>query len=945
MVKLFHRSSFSFLLVAAIGTSAVEDSLDLERGFADPPALARSETWWHWMNGNVSKSGITADLEAMRSVGLGGAQVFDVQGDAPAGPVAFASETWFDHLLWAHREALRLGLRLTLHNSSGYAVAGGPWIRPEESMKRVAWTTTEIVGPKMWENEVVPRPADALGFYRDIAVLAVRKPKGMRSLRQDGRAAVCESRKSGSSSRQVWAFEFSSQAQFAVREVKYTLICPQIWGARGSLLVERAAEGSGWQKVFEDEEITVCYGGDVSELPHVRRFAPVTSDRYRVTISVPSACEVADVDLGSFATYGDLSKRTYRVGGQPPVDDHETEADEIVRETDIVDLTDRLGADGRLWWRVPEGRWQILRFGEVSTGKTVSPATYAGRGLETDKFSARATRKHFDAYLGKAAKALGIDPASDPWTRSGFVSALIDSYEAGGQNWGENFADEFAARRGYRIDGKKMIVYAGYILESRANTDRIAGDLRTTFGELFAEKFSDVFADCCKKAGLLYAVEPYDGQACSSADYARNADLPMCEFWYRGAPYEPDWSVRDVVAIARRNGQRIIGAESFTAWPTSAWCVYPYDFKSLGDIAYAMGVNRIVFHTFAHQPWANPTRYPGMCMTGWGSHFDRTETWWPYFSGWLKYQSRAQFLLQAGEFADDARVSDDKDVRAQHRRYRGGVDAWFVANAKESENKRVCTFPTEGRVPELWDAETGRIAAAAKWMSADGRTEVTIDFKPSGSVFVVFRKPTTVALAVPPVPPAIRECPVAGPWRVTFPVGWTTSKPRPKTVTFERLADWTANGDPDIRFFSGTATYETTVSLDGGLAGTSARLDLGDVRGIAEVCVNGKTLPFLWRPPYRVDITDALKGASSAKIAVKVTNNWKNRLIGDETLLAPDCEWERGNVLKSLPTFVAEGADAPSGRSTFLTFRHWRKGDALQSSGLLGPVKIIAEMR
>jgi len=543
---------------------------DLERGFRNPPSIAKSETWWHWMNGNVSKDGISADLEAMASVGIGGAQIFDVHGDAPAGPVAFASDDWFDHLLWAHQEAQRLGLRLTLHNSSGYAVAGGTWVRPEESMKRVAWTTVDVTGPRMWENEVLARPADKLGYYRDIAVLAVKKPDGMRSIRHDAAAKVVQTRRSDAK-RNEWVFEFTAEKPFAVREVKYSFDGPQIWGAEGMLKVECSEDGAAWRTLVRDRKVTVCYGGDVSELPHYEPLPVTTASQFRVSLSVPKSYAVVDVDVGAFATYGDLSKRTYRVGGEPPADDRRIGADEIVREADIVDLTDRMGPDGRLWWRVPEGRWQILRFAEVSTGKVVSPATYAGKGLETDKFSAEATRKHFDNYIGKAAKLLGIDPTSDPWKRTGLVSALIDSYEAGGQNWGENFAAEFAARRGYRIDGRLMAVYAGFILESKENTERLTADLRKTFGELFAEKFSDVFADCCSKAGLLYAVEPYDGQPCSKADYARKADLPMCEFWYQGKPYEPEWNIRDVVAIARKNGRRIVGAESFTAWPDSAW--------------------------------------------------------------------------------------------------------------------------------------------------------------------------------------------------------------------------------------------------------------------------------------------------------------------------------------------------------------------------------------
>jgi len=222
----------------------------------------------------------------------------------------------------------------------------------------------------------------------------------------------------------------------------------------------------------------------------------------------------------------------------------------------------------------------------------------------------------------------------------------------------------------------------------------------------------------------------------------------------------------------------------------------------------------------------------------------------------------------------------------------------------------------------------------------DGKTTVMIDFKPSGSVFVVFRKPTDLKGSLPQVARApARQIPIADSWQVTFPIGWTTSTPKPKTVVFDRLMDWTESEDDDVRYFSGTARYVTRIKLDESLSEGVLELDLGRVCGVAEVSVNGKTLPLLWRPPYRIDLSEVVKsGDTELALEVKVTNNWKNRLIGDETLCAPDCTWIGGNVISNIPDFVSRGIDSPNGRVTFSTFRHWRKGDKLQPSGLLGPV-------
>ncbi len=146
-----------------------------EQEFRNPPPSARPHTWWHWMNGNVSKEGITADLEAMARVGIGGAQIFDAGLAIPKGPVEFASDAWFDCLVHADREAKRLGIELCIANCSGWTSSGGPWITPELSMKYVASTTVRVKGGERFSGRL-PRPERTNGFYEDIAVLAFPEP-------------------------------------------------------------------------------------------------------------------------------------------------------------------------------------------------------------------------------------------------------------------------------------------------------------------------------------------------------------------------------------------------------------------------------------------------------------------------------------------------------------------------------------------------------------------------------------------------------------------------------------------------------------------------------------------------------------------------------------------------------------------------------------------------
>jgi hypothetical protein len=210
---------------------------------------------------------------------------------------------------------------------------------------------------------------------------------------------------------------------------------------------------------------------------------------------------------------------------------------------------------------------------------------------------------------------------------------------------------------------------------------------------------------------------------------------------------------------------------------------------------------------------------------------------------------------------------------------------------------------------------------------------------------------------------------VPGPWSVAFPAGWDA----PASATFDSLIPWNEHTDNGIKYFSGTATYKKRIDCEKAraLIASSDRvmLDLGVVKDFAEVTVNGKKFPVLWKPPFRVDITDAIRrvgdnapyhvgdsngraacpqaAADDIEIEIKVTNLWPNRIIGDDTLYADDCVWmgktRRGVKefgVREIPQWVKEGKPSPTGRHTFTTWRHWSKEDDLLPSGLIGPVML-----
>ncbi len=200
----------------------------------------------------------------------------------------------------------------------------------------------------------------------------------------------------------------------------------------------------------------------------------------------------------------------------------------------IVDLTDRLGPDGRLTWDVPEGNWTILRFGRTTTGANTRPAPQSGLGFECDKFDPAASDAHFEAFVGRLLREVGPQPEH---RTSGWTMLHIDSWEMGAQNWTGRFRDEFQRRRGY--DPLRYLpVMTGRVVESLEVSERFLWDLRLTAQELVLENHAQHLKDLGRRYGLGLSIEPYDMNPCADLSLGAVADVPMCEFWAQGYGFD-----------------------------------------------------------------------------------------------------------------------------------------------------------------------------------------------------------------------------------------------------------------------------------------------------------------------------------------------------------------------------------------------------------------------
>jgi len=787
---------FKRIIVAAMlgcllcGAAMAEDRL--ATGFVTPPDSARIWVYWFWLNGNITREGITADLEAMKRAGVGGVLIMEVDQGTPAGPVAFMSAEWRRLFKYMVTEADRLGLQVNMNNDAGWNGSGGPWVPLDKAMQVVVTSETRVAGGKRFEG-ALPMPAAKKGFYRDIAVLAFPTPA----------------------------------------------------------------------------------------LP------PDESHRVK---NLP-AKSVSWPYISGYSTGTDR--------------DAEVPAEAMIDKERLVDLTAHMVGDGRLAWDAPaaQGNWTVVRFGHTFNGAESHPAPATGAGPECDKLSKEGIEAHFNGMIGKLIEDVGTLAGKT------FAATHVDSWEVGGGNWTPKMREEFKRLRGYDML-PFLPVLTGRFVDSVDVTERFLWDLRQTCSELLAANYIGHLGKLAHDRGLRLSMETY-GTPALDMDVVNHVDEPVCEFWWSGGG-RLDYSLKSMSSAAHAGGRPIVGAEAFTSNRHEKWRAHPAIIKARGDRAFCEGVNRLIVHRYAMQPWVEDRR-PGMSMGPYGLHYERTQTWWEDSKAWHQYVARCQYLLRQGTFVadclslqpeepmqrfnllklpgydydgigpraflekvtvEDGRLTlpsgmryrllalsrtntetmtvpmlskikrlvedgaavlgtapdatpgladypnadkvlkrlaadlwgadptvkeravgkgrvfrgmkpedvlarlgvvpdfgSDERVRWIHRKV-DDADIYFVATCVNRAVDATCTFRVSGRQPELWNPEAGTIQAIPYyWAEANGRTSVPLQFAPSGSAFIVFREKASPSRQVvrvirKAVLLASRRAPAAAPTRV-----------------------------------------------------------------------------------------------------------------------------------------------------------------------------------
>ena len=667
-------------LICALSLSCSQNKPNEEiaiQEFQSPPQNVKINTWWHWLDGNITKEGITKDLEAMKDQGVVQATILNVGlfGDKDFGvpEVKFGSDKWFEMFRWALQEADRLGIKIGAHNCDGWSSSGGPWITPEMSMKQFVWTKTILKGGQMI-NVSIKKPYSLKNFYKDVALIAYKTNETNSSFRslapkitlndsEDASYLVDGNPVSAINVKKGDYLNISMAAPISFNKIAIHPRRSFMWGNPDdfstSFTFSVSNDGKQYRKI-SDFTIKGLNKTDYITIPlTTTRFVRISLNGFN-DVNAWLPVEISELELlnGSEKAFFSpsipyISEKTGSVTAA-----HEEffyasgEGKNFTSGKDILILTDKMSADGTLQWDVPEGNWTVLRFGYTITGATNAPATKEGVGLECDKMDTAAINFHFRNFPLKLINNAG------KYAGNTFKFILIDSWECAYQNWTAGFPSEFEKRRGYSLI-PYLPVLCGEIVNSPEESEAVLFDFRKTIAELIEQNYYERFSDLCHKEKVeLHAEVIYGNAQYPPLDILKSTrcvDLPMYEFWSSTdknlfVKYKPQAGPELNMPSCAVTGYNklVLGSEAYTGF--AHYSESPYELKPFGDRAFCSGINQIILHSYVHQP---TDKKPGMTLREYASHFNRNNLYWQYISEWFNYQSRVQYILQKGTTAPD----------------------------------------------------------------------------------------------------------------------------------------------------------------------------------------------------------------------------------------------------------------------------------------------------
>jgi hypothetical protein len=645
---------------------------EIEKGFKNIPDSVKTSIYWYWLSDNISREGVVKDLQSMEKAGINRAFIGNIGlSNTPYGKVKIFSNEWWDILHTALKTATELNIEIGIFNSPGWSQSGGPWIKPEQSMRYLNSSEIIVNGPQDYSARLIAPSAD----FQRVKIIAFKAPAEFKQTIRSANPKITSEQKIASigaimdgdtstsvmlQSDKMLSVEIETSKQVTVRSLIIKTAKKPI-KAKAELYIK---EGDSYKSLVNFEinrsNPSLTVGFD-PYAPVVISIPETSSGNFRIVFKDANpAGAIAEVDLSASPLVERYPEKIlakmfqtplpywneYMWAVQPEIDDRSLVIDPYKSE----DLTDNLSSDGTLHWKVPEGTWVIMQTGMTSTGVRNEPASPEGTGLEADKMSKKHIAFHFDAFLGEILRRI---PAED---RRTWKVVVEDSYERGGQNWTDGFIEEFNSRYGY--DPIKYIpALKGYVVESREMTDRFLWDLRRIIADKIAYDYVGGLREVSHKNGLTTWLENYGhwGFPGEFLQYGGQSDEIGGEFWSEGDLGNIE--NRAASSSAHIYGKTKVSAESFTCagFPFSR---YPARMKPRGDRFFTEGINNTLLHVYIEQP---NDSVPG--MNAWfGNEFNRHNTWFSQMDLFTQYLKRTDFMLQQGKYVADVAYFIGEDV-------------------------------------------------------------------------------------------------------------------------------------------------------------------------------------------------------------------------------------------------------------------------------------------
>ncbi|MDF1573495.1 MAG: glycosyl hydrolase [Bacteroidales bacterium] len=658
-----------------------EKYTSIQDGFTVPNDTNTVWCYYYWIGDDISKEGVTKDLEAMKKFGIGTVLIGNINPDEVDGPVPLFSDTWWEIMVHTVNEGRRLGIDVGNFNSPGWSQSGGPWISYDKAMRHLVYSESSIGGGKSVQVKL-DQPEDE---FQDTYVLAFKSIEAENFVLDNSNATI-KTEPAINNPSKLLDGDFSTAALFSLRKHDtYTINIEsdEAITSRSIILYpgqpafktdcELYAFTDGEYRLVKsfvfDRSNTGVNVGPVTHGPVSLSIPPTTSNKFRLVCSgfFGGSEFVEGQQLAGFSeiiiTEGVYLEKYVEksMGKMHPTpfpdfysymwDTQEMPADENLTISEVIDLSDKMDDEGVLRWDAPEGTWTVLRLGMTSTGTKNSPAAPQGKGYEVDKASEEFVRDHFKNYIGELLDRIPEE------SKPAFKYVVADSYEMGSQNWTDGFEETFKEKFGYD-PVRYLPVLSGRIVGTVEESDRFLWDLRRAMADEIAYEYVGGLRKISKEHNMKLWLENYGhwGYPGEFLMYGGQSDLISGEFWNEGELGNIE--CKSASSAAHIYGKPVTYAEAYTAGFKS-YERHPAKLKKRGDWSFTEGINHMVLHVYIHQP--DDERVPG--INAWFStEFNRHNTWFEQGKEWVDYLRRNQQMLQQGKYAADVCYFIGEDV-------------------------------------------------------------------------------------------------------------------------------------------------------------------------------------------------------------------------------------------------------------------------------------------